>query len=91
MPNADFFLTSLTQKVRLLTFSAKADQSGSTDFEPLIFLKFCIRINFMTKILEFWQKVENFVSNFDENDFQLSNLTRFSLIFSYVSWKYLFS
>ena len=30
MLNADFFLTSLTQKVRILTFSAKADQSGST-------------------------------------------------------------
>ena len=30
MPNADFFLTSLIQKVRSLTFSAKADHSGST-------------------------------------------------------------
>ena len=30
MPNADHFLTSLIQKVRILTFSAKADQSGST-------------------------------------------------------------
>ena len=31
MPNADFFLTSLIQKVRSLTFSAKADHSGSTE------------------------------------------------------------
>ena len=31
MPNAEFFLTSLTQKVRLLTFAAKADQSGCTE------------------------------------------------------------
>ena len=30
MPNADFFLTSLIQKVRSLTFSAKADHSEST-------------------------------------------------------------
>ena len=30
MPTADFFLTSLTQKVRILTFSTKADQCGST-------------------------------------------------------------
>ena len=29
MPNADFFLTSLIQKVRSLTFSAKAGHSGS--------------------------------------------------------------
>ena len=27
----DFFLASLTQKVRILTFSAKANQSGSTE------------------------------------------------------------
>ena len=27
-----FFLTSLTQTVRILTFSAKADKSGSTEY-----------------------------------------------------------
>ena len=31
MPNADFFITSLTLKVRILTFSAKANMSGSTE------------------------------------------------------------
>ena len=30
MPNVDYFLTSLRQKARILTFSAKGDQSGST-------------------------------------------------------------
>ena len=39
MPNADFFITNLTQKVRILTFSTKADQSGSTDGDWLAALR----------------------------------------------------
>ena len=33
MPNADPFPTSVTQKAKILTFSAKTDQSGSTVFQ----------------------------------------------------------
>ena len=33
MPNADFFLASLTQKARIPTFPAKMDQSGHIVFQ----------------------------------------------------------
>ena len=35
MTKADYFLTCLRQKIRILTFPAKADQSGSTGYQKI--------------------------------------------------------